>query len=72
MKVWYDKKAWKQNFKLNDKVLVILPSPGNPLQARLNAVTKSDSFPIPRIDDCIDKIGHAKFVSKLDLLKGFW
>ena len=39
---------------------------------KLNAVTKSNSFPIPRIDDCIDKIGHAKFVSKLDLLKGFW
>ena len=35
---------------------------------KLNAVTKSDSFPILRIDDCIDKIGHAKFVSKLDLL----
>ena len=34
MKVWYDKKAWKQNFKPNDKVLVILPIPGNPLQAR--------------------------------------
>ena len=34
--------------------------------------TKSDSFPILRIDDYIDKIGHAKFVSKLDLLKGFW
>ena len=39
---------------------------------KLNAVTRSDSFPIPRIDDCINKIGHAKFVSKLDLLKGFW
>ena len=39
---------------------------------KLNAVTKSDSFPIPRFDDYIDKIGHAKFVSKLGLLKGFW
>ena len=39
---------------------------------KLNAVTKRDSFPIPRIDDCIDKIGHAKFVSKLDLIKYFW
>ena len=39
---------------------------------RLNAVTVTDSYPIPRIDDCIDRIGPAKFVSKLDLLKGYW
>ena len=39
---------------------------------KLNTITKSDSFPIPRIDDCIDKTGHAKFVSNLDLLKSFW
>ena len=39
---------------------------------KLNSVTKTDSFPIPRIDDCIEKIGRAKFVSKLDLLKGYW
>ena len=39
---------------------------------KLNSVTKSDSFPIPRIDDCIDKIGNAKYISKFDLLKGFW
>jgi len=24
------------------------------------------------VDDCIDKIGHAKYVSKFDLLKGYW
>ena len=39
---------------------------------KVNAVTKTDSFPIPRVDDCIDKIGNAKYVSKLDLLKGYW
>lgn len=38
----------------------------------MNSVTKTDSYPIPRIDDCIDKIGNAKFVSKFDLLKGYW
>ena len=38
----------------------------------MNAVTKTDSYPIPRIDDCIDKTGPAKFVSKFDLLKGYW
>ena len=35
-------------------------------------MTKSDSFPIPRVDDRIDRIGNAKYVTKFDLLKGFW
>ena len=38
----------------------------------VNSRSKTDTFPIPRVDDCIDKIGHAKFVTKFDLLKGFW
>ena len=39
---------------------------------KVNILTKSDTFPIPRVDDCIDKIGNATFVTKFDLLKGFW
>ena len=38
----------------------------------VNAITNCDSYPIPRIEDCIDKIGQTKYVSKFDLLKGFW
>ena len=38
---------------------------------RLMLRTKSDSYPIPRIEDCIDRIGVSKFVSKFDLLKGY-
>ena len=37
---------------------------------RVNTLSKSDSYPIPRIDDCIDRIGQAKYVSKFDLFKG--
>ena len=37
----------------------------------MNAVTKADSFPLPRIEHCIDKIGRAKYVMTLDLLKGY-
>ena len=30
------------------------------------------SFPVPRMDDCIDNISQAKYVTTVDLLKGFW
>jgi len=39
---------------------------------RVNAVTKGDSYPLPRIEDCIDAVGNSKFVSKIDLLKGYY
>ena len=35
-------------------------------------VTKPDSFPLLRIEDCIDSEEAAKFVTKLDLLKGYY
>ena len=39
---------------------------------KVNNVTKPDSFPLPRMDDCVDQVGSAQFVSKFDLLKGYW
>ncbi|XP_068200695.1 uncharacterized protein [Palaemon carinicauda] len=39
---------------------------------KVNIHTKRDSFPLPRIDDCLDQIGPSKFITKLDLLKGYW
>lgn len=39
---------------------------------KVNSVTKPDSYPLPRMDDCIDQVGAATFISKLDLLKGYW
>ena len=39
---------------------------------KVNAVSKTDSFPIPRLEDCIDRVGNSAFVSKIDLLKGYW
>ena len=39
---------------------------------KVNKVTRTDSYPMPRVDDCIDQIGNTRFVSKLDLLKGYW
>lgn len=39
---------------------------------KLNIVTKPDSFPLPQMEDCVDKVGVSRFVSKLDLLKSYW
>lgn len=39
---------------------------------RVNTLTKADSYPMPRMEDCLDRVGNAKFVTKLDLLKGYW
>lgn len=39
---------------------------------KINSVTKPDSFPLPRMEDCVDRIGSAHFVTKVDLLKGYW
>ena len=39
---------------------------------RLNVVTKTDAFPLPRIDDLLDQLGGGKYFSTLDLASGFW
>ena len=39
---------------------------------RLNAVTKKDVYPLPRIDDILDTLGESKFFSSLDLASGYW
>ncbi|KYO47469.1 hypothetical protein Y1Q_0019606 [Alligator mississippiensis] len=39
---------------------------------RLNALATFDAFPMPQIDELIEKIGEAQYISTLDLAKGYW
>ena len=39
---------------------------------RLNAVSIIDAYPMPRIDDLIDGLGNSRFISTLDLTRGYW
>ncbi|XP_057201512.1 uncharacterized protein LOC130561305 [Triplophysa rosa] len=39
---------------------------------KVNAVSKFDAYPMPRIDELLDRLGTARFFSTLDLTKGYW
>lgn len=39
---------------------------------KLNERTKKDSYPIPRMDECIDTLGEANIFSTLDANSGYW
>ena len=39
---------------------------------RLNSVTAMDAYPMPRTDELIDKLGKAKYITTLDLARGYW
>lgn len=39
---------------------------------KLNAITKTDAEPLPRIDTLLDKLAQAKVFSTLDLASGYW
>ena len=38
----------------------------------LNAVTRADTFPLPRVDDLLDQLGNSRFFTTLDLASGYW
>ncbi len=39
---------------------------------RVNKVTKMDSFPLPRFDDCVDSLHGSAYFCSLDLQSGYW
>lgn len=38
----------------------------------LNSITVFDPRPMPRMDDLLNEVSRAKFISKIDLTKGYW
>lgn len=38
----------------------------------VNEIAKFDAYPMPRVDELLEKLGKAKFITRLDLTKGYW
>jgi hypothetical protein len=57
--------------------IVLVPKPDGSWRMcidfrKLNNVTKFDNYPIPRMDDILDKLGRARYITTLDCCKGYW
>ena len=39
---------------------------------KLNEVSKFDAYPMPRVEEVLESVSAAKFISTLDLVKGYW
>jgi hypothetical protein len=39
---------------------------------KLNDVSVNDSYALPRIDDCLDSLGSARYFTTLDANSGYW
>ena len=38
---------------------------------KLNAVTRKDAYPLPRVDDTLDTLSGSKWFTALDLISGY-
>jgi Reverse transcriptase (RNA-dependent DNA polymerase) len=57
--------------------IVLVPKPDGTLRfcvdyRRLNMITVPDTYPLPRMDECIDSLGDAVVFTILDCNSGYW
>lgn len=56
---------------------MIVPKPDGTIRVcvdfrKVNEVAVFDAFPVSQREEMIEKIGQAKYISTLDLMKGYW
>ncbi|XP_069186505.1 uncharacterized protein [Procambarus clarkii] len=57
--------------------ILLVPKPGKRYRfcidyRQVNKVTVADTYPLPRVEECLDAIGKARYLTKFDLFKGYW
>lgn len=57
--------------------LILVEAPGKDPRPcidyrKLNAITRDQTYPIPNIEERVEVVSAAKFISTLDLVRGYW
>ena len=57
--------------------IVLVPKPDSSTRLcvnfrKVNKYTDADPFPLPRIEDLVERVGRAKFLTKIDMTRGYW
>ena len=57
--------------------VVLVPKPDGSYRfcndfRRLNDASEFDAYPMPRMDELIERLGPARYLTTLDLTKGYW
>jgi len=57
--------------------IVIVPKPDGSIRLcvdyrRVNSLTVPDTFPLPRVEVLVDKLGQANYLTKVDMTRGYW
>ncbi|XP_065407431.1 uncharacterized protein LOC135972648 [Chrysemys picta bellii] len=57
--------------------IVLVPKPDGATRfcidfRKVNAISRFDAYPMPRVDELLERLGGAKYLSTLDLTKGYW
>uniref|UniRef100_K7F0Q0 ribonuclease H n=1 Tax=Pelodiscus sinensis TaxID=13735 RepID=K7F0Q0_PELSI len=57
--------------------IVLVPKPDGTMRfcidfRKVNAISRFDAYPMPRVDELLERLGKARYLSTLDLTKGYW
>jgi len=57
--------------------IVVVPKPDGSIRLcvdyrKVNSISVPDPFPLPRIENLVDKVGRAKYLTKIDMTRGYW